>query len=270
MKHRLPFKFIVVGVIALVVLAGGGALAYRKFGTKQPAGQSGQQKKKISEPTNAIPVNERPYLQIVPLADGRNLELTARAVNKTATNLEYELEYQSGTLLQGAFGLIDLGNLPATAKILLGSCSAGGACTYHQDVKGGTLLARFTGGDEKYVLKQDWRYLDNLKKESKVSSKDAKFQLDSPELKKQRFIVVYNSPGYPQGLTGRPVSDPYSLTTSGALSGQGKLTIRANEDGAMQIMGYDGRSWQAFETSAEGKVATATVKMMELYVVVKK
>lgn len=267
-KKQLPL--IIGGAVVALLAIGGGIFAFTQM--KKPAveqTQQANQKRKVSQPTNIIPVSDRPYVQIIPEADGRNLDLQVSTLPKAADSVEYELEYQAGTLLQGAFGLIELADLPASAQILLGSCSAGGACTYHTDVKGGSLVLKFEGAEE-YALKQDWRYFDNWgNKETQFSSKDAKFQLESTDLAKQRYVVIYNSPGYPAGVTGTVVSEPYSLTGSSSLTGSAKVTMRANEEGNLSIIGYNGTSWKSFPTTSDGKSATATVELMELYLVVK-
>ncbi len=232
--------------------------------TQQPA------RRKISEPVNEIAVADRPYLKLIPKADGRNIEIAAIEIKKPASAMEFELEYQAGTLLQGAFGQLEIDTLPASTQLMFGSCSAGGACTYHTDIKGGTLLARFEGED-KYAVKQDWRYFDNAKRETTLASKDAKFQLESKSLAAVRFSIVYNTPGYPgsaSDLGGTLVSEIYSLTASSALTGTGTLSIRANEEGTLSIIGYNGSSWKKFDTTVDGKTATATVELMEAYAVV--
>ncbi len=260
-------RLIIIGVIMAVLLIGGGVFAFMKMRGGSTTPQEEQKKKKVAEPVNILPVDQRPYITIKP-KDARNVTLTVASLKKPATTVEYELEYQAGSLLQGAFDSISLGSLPASKDILFGSCSAGGACTYHEDIKGGTLLTRFEG-PENYALKSDWRYFDNVTKDSKVASKDAKFQLESPDLKAQRLSVVFNTAGFPEGLKGTPLSDPYSLQVVGALKGKGELTMRANEEGATAIMGWDGKAWKSFETKVDGKSLTATVDLMELYIAVK-
>lgn len=263
-------QIIIAGVVVAVLVLGGGLVAWKMWG-KKPAenAPTEQKKRKVSEPVNVIPVAERPYVQIAPLADGRNLVLVIKNLNKPATEVEYELEYQAGSLLQGAFDSIKLDTVPAQKQVLLGSCSAGGACSYHTDVKGGSLLLKFAG-QENYAVKSDWRYIDNKAKETAIGSKDAKFQLEADSLGTQRYVVVYNTPGYPAGLKGTPVSDPYSLAASSTLSGKGSLTMRANEEGSLAIMGWDGSAWQEFTGTVDGKSITAEVPLLELYVVVKK
>jgi hypothetical protein len=262
MKKKLPLILVVLLVI------GGGIFAFAKSRSKPTATDEPTKKKRIEEPTNIIAVADRPYIQILPHSDGHNLSLEVVEVKKDATSVEYELEYQAGSLLQGAFGQLSFDSLPATKKILLGSCSAGGACTYHEDVQGGTLLTRFNG-PESYALKSRWKYIINSKGEMAFSSQDAKFQIESKGLAKQSYLVIFNTAGYPTGLESEPVSDLYSMTTASKLSGSGELTIRAEEEGELMIMGYDGSKWQEFKTTTDGKMATATVDLMELYVVVK-
>lgn len=263
--------WIIVGIVVALLLVGGGVFAAMKLvgndSTATPTPEP--EKRRVVEPTNVIPVGERPYVAIIPAADGRNLTLRVVSVNKPATSAEYELEYQAGELLQGVNGALDLSSLPASTTQLMGSCSAGGKCSYHEDVRGGSLLIKFLGS-ENYSLKQDWKYIDNIAKEDAVASKDAKFQLTSPALKTNRYIIIYNTPGVPPGLEGTLVSDPYSLQTSSTLAGDGSLTMRATTEGNLVIAGFDGTEWREFTGTVDGKMITADVELMELYVVVSK
>jgi hypothetical protein len=262
MKNK---KMLMIG-LALILLIGGGMFFLKK---DRPTEEAITKKKKLSLPTNVIPVDERPYIAIKPLADGKNLDIEVYSLIKDATTVDYELEYQAGTLLQGAFGEIELGSLPEKERILLGSCSAGGACTFHEDVKGGSLLTRYVGGDEPYALKSDWKYIDNRSGDTAFSSKDAKFQIDGKSLARQRYLIVFNSPGYPEKAPGTVVSEIYSLATSSSLSGEAELTIRAAEEGELKIAAWDGEEWMTYEGEVDGKMITATVDLTELYVVIK-
>ncbi len=257
---------IVVGVLVLLAVSFG---IYKV--TQKPvevAEETTAKKKTTIRNYNAIEVAERPYITINPV-DSRNLSIIIGEVKKEAEVVEYELEYQTGTLVQGAFGEIDLGTLPASEKILLGSCSAGGSCTYHENIKGGELRAFFEGSN-KYDLKSDWKYFENTNKETTFGSKDAFFKIKSEDLATNRLLVIYNSPGYPGELEGTLVSEIYTLTSSASLSGTAELTIRARSEGDLTIMGWDGTEWQSFETTVDGKSATATVDVLEAYVVTSK
>lgn len=263
MKNK---KFLIIGAIVLLLVVGG--VFAMKMTSKKPAtDQTTQKKKTVLEPKNILEFALRPYIKLTPTADGHNLEIAIVDVKKPATEVEYELEYQSGTLLQGFQEVIKLDSLPAKTTKLFGSKSAGGAVTYHEDIKGGSLQARFIG-QENYVLKQDWRYFDNKDKATEFSSKDAKFQITSLDLKTNRLLIVYNTPGIPAGLDKTPVSDPYSLTSATTLKGEGTVSIRANEEGELAIWGFDGTKWTNLGGQVDGKLVTVNkAPLMELYIV---
>lgn len=258
------------GVVLALLIIVAGIFAYSKMNSKT-TDENAQPttKKKVVAPTNVIPVAERPYVEIDPV-DARNIQIVVNTTKKDADSVDYEIEYQTESSLEGAQGNIELGTLPATAKVLLGSCSAGGACRYHTGVVGGTVLLKFNGAAN-YSLKQEWNYLDNSKKGTQFSSKDAKFQIDSKDLATQQTLIIYNSPGFPGELPGTPISDPYSITGLSALKGKAELTMRATEEAAnAEIMGWDGKAWKAFTSKVDGKTVTASVDLMPLYIVVKK
>ena len=259
-KKKLPL----IG-IALVILIGG-IFAFTKMRGKNETTTEALEKKKLSLPE--VKLEEAPYVLLEPV-DSRNIAIQVKEVKKAASEMDYELEYQAGTLLQGAFGLLSLDSLPITEKILLGSCSAGGACTYHTDVKGGSFLGRFTGGEDDYQKKADWKYIENPKGETAFSSKDGKFQISSKDLKSEKILIIFNGFGYPKNLEKTADSSPYVLATTSKLTGSGELIIRADSEDATQILGYDGQKWHEFETTKDGKMLTAKVDLMELYLAVK-
>lgn len=263
-KKYLP---VVIGALVLL-LVGGGAVVFLRSRSAQPTTQTTTNtKKRIADDLNKISLDQRPYITLKPEADGHNITLSLMELKKPATSAEYELEYQSGTLLQGAFGALELGNLPSVTKIFLGSCSAGGKCTHHEDIKGGSLLTRYDGA-ERYALKSDWRYYDNAGKATEFSSKDAKFQLNSTDMKTQRYVIVFATAGYPGTAPGSVMSEVFSLQTSSPLTGQGRLSIRANETGNLKIVGWNGQTWKTFDSTVEDKTVTADVELMEAYMVV--
>ncbi|NCN87456.1 MAG: hypothetical protein GW941_01020 [Candidatus Pacebacteria bacterium] len=266
MKNK---KIVPILIIALVLLVGGG-IAFSMMSNSKPTEETETKKKKtVLEPKNIIELAMRPYVKLYPVSGGNHLNLEIVEVPKEASEVEYELEYQSGTLLQGFQEVLQLDNLPASTQKLLGSQSAGGAITYHEDIKGGSLQLRFIG-PENYVLKQDWKYFENVDKETEFSSKDAKFQIESEDLAINRLLLIYNTPGVPAGLEKELASDAYSITSSSPIDGIGTVIIRANDEGELMMMGYDGSSWVELDSTVEGKVVTAKdVALMELYIVVK-
>lgn len=272
MKNLFKNKKILIALGAVLIIAIIGVVVVTRGSEPEPEPVAQEpERRRITEPVNVIPVSERPYVSIRPLADGRNLVININQLNKPAQKADYELEYQSGTMLQMIMGMIELDNLPVSKQELLGTCSAGGACTYHENITGGNLLLRFTDESEgSYVVKSDWRWFDNRDRSSEIASRDAKFQLSSTALAAQRYAVVFNSPGYPQGVEGEVIADNYAVSTSTVLTGTGQLTIRTNEESASAtIVGFDGSEWHEFKTTVDGRQAEAEVELMQFYTVVR-
>lgn len=257
----------VIGIVLLVLV--GGVFAVKNLNTTQtPTEETVLKKRKISEPVNVIELSQRPFIMVQPNSDGRNLTIVVDNLKKDASELDYELEYKSGSLQQGVFGSLSLATVPASVKQLMGSCSAGGACTYHEDVTGGSLVTRFMG-TENYALKTEWRYIDNAQKETQMGSTDAKFQLESEALGKVKLAIIGDASGLPEEVEGTVVSAPYYLSTIPAVSGTAQLTLRASEEGDLKIMGWNGTEWTEFTGTVDGKSITAQVELMQAYVVVK-
>lgn len=257
---------VIIGVVVLVLALIIGGVIYAKGGKKQA-----EETKKIApiaEKVNEIPVAERPYVELAPTAAGREIILTIHEVRKPAQEVEYELEYQSGTLLQAAFGKLPLNSFPITKQTLLGSRSAGGKTTYHEDVTGGTLLLRFMDPD-KYVLKNDWAFIENKTKEPMVGSRDGKFQLESPAFSKVTHTIILQTPGLPENPEQKVVSLGYGVAPLTPVTGKVKVSLRLSEDvPAATILGWDGSAWKTLKTTVADKVAHAEDVLYQAYVAV--
>jgi len=207
----------IIGVILLVLV--GGIFMLTRGDKTAPVEDKALKKRKISEPVNIIDQADRPYIMVEPNSDGRNLTISVDNLKIEATDVEYELEYKSGSLQQGVFGTLSLASMPASTKQLMGSCSAGGSCTYHENVTGGSLVTRFIA-KENYALKTEWRYVENKDGETMLGSTDAKFQLNSEELADVKIAIIGDASGLPDKVKGDVVSAPYYLATVPSVSGQ--------------------------------------------------
>lgn len=265
-------KFKKHAVLALIVVAviGIGAFVFTRGSSEEAPSETQAQlkKRKISEPVNIISVSERPYITIRPDLDGRHLHISIDSIKKAATEMEYELEYTSGSLQQGLFGSLDISKLPATTKQLMGTCSAGGACSYHTEVTGGSLVTRFAG-EENYALKTQWRYFENVDKQTEFASTDAKFQVASDSLTTAKVVIIADSSGFPGEVEGTVLSAPYSLQTSSAMTGKATVSIRLNEDQENAVLlGYNGSEWVSFSGTVADKTLTAEADLLEAYIAV--
>lgn len=269
MQIALKKKLFIIIPVALLLI-GGIVFAFNKNNKETTPNPTPTTKKKVQSPVNVVPVADRPYLRLEPSGDGRYITISVEEVKKSATQLDYEMEYQTGSMLQGFGGLISLDKLPVSDKKLFGSQSAGGAITYHEDIKGGNLLAQFTGA-EAYAVKSAWRYFTNSLKATEFSSQDTKFNIKNADLGKYSYLVIYNSPGYPDELKQELLSDPYVISAEKPLktiSSNFEVSIRNSEEG--QIMGYDGAKWQEMDTTYADGLAKASGPAMDVYLLVKK
>ncbi len=258
-------QIIAICVCVGLVLAGGSWWAFGRASQAEP-GTPQVAKKRVQSPVNVIAVTERPYLRLDPSSDGRHVTINVLEVKKAASQLDYEMEYQTGSMLQGFQGLINLQKLPVSDRKLFGSQSAGGAITYHEDISGGSLLAQF-GGSEDYAVKSAWRFFQNTTKDSKFTSQDTKFSISGDTLKNVRHLIIYNSPGYPDEIKGELLSDPYVVSADQSLktsSSNFTVSIRSSKAEAV-LMGYDGSKWQELDGSFQDGVWSSSGPFMEVY-----
>lgn len=232
-----------------------------------------KERPKIQETVNTVPVEKRPY-SVLSFSDsgrfavGRELKLEI-ADGKNATSIEYELEYQAGTLVQAGVGSINPKGekLPLSRDILLGSCSAGGACSYSEDVKGGTLVLRFKGS-EIGNLKGEWNFY-GPRNDGKLASRDAKFQLDAPKLKNS-YAIIAQTLGLPPKVSGEVIAGPYHLETTADKTGEMQLTMRLNDESASAVLWmWNGKELQKIPAEISGKTLSAKVNSSGTYLVIK-
>lgn len=267
-------KKIIIPAVIVIVLLLIGVGAFFAFGRGAKKEETAKKKPPVNEPVNVISLSERPYISLVPRADGKELTFNLATLPKSATEMEYELEYQAGTLLQGAFGSVDFSTEkpPVSKKILLGSCSAGGACSFHEDVQGGTITMKFRG-EPNYALKDEWRFLPTKGAKGQFASRDSKFQITAAKtLDSSAFIVIMQTSGLPKEAPGEVVAGPYGIYPSAGLPSKGVIDISMRlsaESETATIYGWDGSSWVKFDTKLAEKVASSTVTPLSVFVAVK-
>lgn len=239
------------------------------FGKTQPA----IVRPKVEEPVNTVPVSERIYTTIdfnksSKFPTGREVTITITD-NKGASQIGYELEAQAGTSVQSGIGSIDTKNVqkPYEKNVLLGSCSAGGACSYYQDVKGGALILRFIGSSIGN-LKGEWSYAVPGN-DGKLSSRDAKFQLDAPKLK-DAYTIISQTMGVPQPTSSDILAGPYHIASTASAMGDISVTIHLSEDSPKAtLLFWDGVKYQTLKSSLSGKTLTAKISISGTYLVTK-
>lgn len=235
-------------------------------------------KPKLSQPANMIPVEERPFVNLIPTA-GREVIIELGAPRKPANSADFELEYNAGEKVEAAIGALVMPekDIPTSKTILLGSKSGGGKITYHEGVTGGTLTLSFFGPNgvkDGYKLANGWRYFDNKKPSALFSSQDVKFSVDVGKmLNSSPYVIIYQNPGIPgeKAWTGATLAGPYSIAgTDGAADGKATVSITVSEGKKADIWAWNGTSWAKQETTMKGNTASTMGSLLKTYIAVEK
>lgn len=258
-------------IVALIgvsmVLSGCGLLRRNKNQEPEPTPRA-----RISEPVNIVDVSERPYIKLVPSQNGRNIDIVIGETYKDASEAEFEMEYQAGDLIRGAFGSIQLDNGQGEYEILLGSCSTGGTCSYDSDVTGGNVTVSMRGGDENYAVKYDWRYQEVASADDQFGSGDQKIQISGTNIfADSSYVIIADTSGYPAPVDGEVIGGPYGIFPSNGLSDSDEATVTLRtqtESESASIQGWDGSEWVTLDTTIDGKSVSTEGAVYEAYVVV--
>lgn len=253
--------------IAIVLSLVGFFLSHK---LKKPKEEETIETRKV-EQINKLPVKQRPYITLTPRADGKEVTLTIDNLTN-ASQAEYELEYQAGSMIQGVFGSIDFQKeeLPVSKNLLFGSCSKG-KCRYDENVTGGSLTLRFEGGDEPYVLKTDFNLQLMSQHEGVFASKDIKAKLDVGKsgLPASTYVIIANTLGLPVDLDGEIIAGPYAFLAAQTQKFNGTLTIQSKEDlTSAKLFYYNGSDWTEITLEIDNNKITAPVTNLGTYIVV--
>jgi hypothetical protein len=265
MNHK---KLIIVGVIILLF----GTVMFIIFKPKSDEDKTAKIKPTPKpEPVNIIANEKRPYITLEPQSGRNQLNFVLHNLIITADSLEITLNYDRNKGVEDAvLRDLPLSKLPFVVDLFLGSKSAGGHITYHEDVIGGSLHLEFRG-DESYALEVPWRYDDTQTEYSQLSTADQKFQIELEKPYQTPKIVVMQSPGLPKSLDNEILSGPFLFRGLGRLPDTtATVKLRLNQESTTATLyGYDGQDWHQIESTYDAKLVTGTGPVYELYVVTK-
>ena len=253
MKKRLTIILIIIGVFLIV----GGIFLIKARNKDQNTDESQQDQKKTLE----TPLEDRPYVALIPRADGKEFTLEISRI-KNAKTIEYELVYESQGLSRGVIGSVELssGETEVSRKLLLGTCSRD-VCKYDEGVEQGGLTLRFRGteGTRKFEtsfhLQQGGKELTSIDNNFKLAGK---FAANS-------FYLTMPTIGLPEKVDSKVVGGPYGIFTAGSSAAKNStLTMTLSETTiSAKLFLFDGKS-STEQTGAkiEGQNLTATVNSL--------
>lgn len=243
-KQLLPLVLVLLLIIAASVFV------YSRFMAKGPTQTEfeSQQRQLI----NALAIADRPFVALFPHAT--NKLITLYAVNKNdSQDLGIEIEYLSGNALKGGRSSIpDSASFPYAQGFLLGSCSAGGKCSFDLDITTGTVKTKLVQNTTAHVLRSNYTF---VAPEGESATQDRKI-LFIPISKPKGQLIVGGSHGFIDNISGEPAMEPVYLAGATADKIVGKLTIVAPEANSVQL--FDGEGYkpvQATKTATGWEVA---------------
>lgn len=224
----------------------------------------------VPEPVNLIPVSDRPFVTMRPGISRNDIVLTIHDLKIAADSVEVLLEYDRNKgVMDADLRTFAIPKVPFEEKLFMGSKSAGGHITYHDDVIGGTLELEFTG-DETYRLAVPWRYDDTERNYSQISTADGKFQVSLEKPLVSSKVLVMQSPGLPENLEGEILAGPYLFAGVGPMPDTtADITMRLSSTSETAVLyGWTGSVWEEIPSVLDGKQLTATAELYDVYVVV--
>lgn len=263
---------LVIAIAVPIVVALGVIFMVKAKNNSQPAETAEKTKTKIKQNVNTIPIEERPYVTLQPLSSRNDLEITIYNRKLAADTVAVTLEYDRNKgILDAVLKTINLTKDVQTEKLFMGSKSAGGHITYHDDVVGGSLYLEFSG-DNEYNLEVPWRYQDTEPRYSQLSSADGKFQVELDEPIKATKVIVMQSPGLPDAIDQKVLAGPYLVRTVGdLLKTTATIKIRLTEEASNVVLyGWDGETWQEIDSTVDGKTVTGSGPFYQAYIVTQK
>lgn len=236
MKKAAPF---LIGFAVILVL---GVSAYFLFFRKGGTSLSTPTPSK-KQVINALAFDKRPFVAIFP--HPTNKLITLMVDKKPDSDITVDIEYLSGNALKGGRTTILASSpSPYTQGFLLGSCSAGGKCSFDTDITTGTVKTKLELADELHLLKSNFAFVDG---ETATSDQKLVFL---PSSKPKAPLIIGQTHGFIDSLTGEAAAEPVAITATRADKIVGTLTINAPD--ATSAVYFDGKAYQPLTAKKDG------------------
>jgi hypothetical protein len=227
---------IALGLVALLAIAA--VIIYMRWRGSDPSKQEiiSDQRQLI----NVLPIEERPFVALFPHVS--NKLITLYVVNDhNASKLALEIEYLSGNALKGGRTSVpDDATFPYTKGFLLGSCSAGGKCSFDTDITTGTIKTALIQKGESHILRSNYTFVG----QTRSATSDQKIAF-TPAGRFQGDVIVGGSHGFIGQLEAEAAMEPVVLTSSVGDEIEGVLSLRVSD--ASSILFWDGKAFSPIE-----------------------
>jgi hypothetical protein len=278
MKKYLPY--IIVLIIAIVGFAG-----YKVISKPQEEEKPDIPTRPKIENINQLLLEQRPYILIEPKSKTRPQDLgywiTVSFYNdniKNYTGVDYDVEYQAGTLIQGFRHSLDFSKEepPYSKESFFGSESRG-KYYYHENMIGGNIVFQLFKKDGSYdALKTNFNIQSMEEKQGVFTSNDVKavLKVGDNEIADNVWIVIASTLGLPAPIEGEIISEPYGFYAHQPIEfKEATLTVKSSKDLTnAQILGWDSdnEEWVEYETTIKDSEAEAEIDSLGTYILVNK
>ncbi len=266
-KINLIFTFLLlIGIAVLVKIF--------IFKSKQTVTTDSKKTKKTAV-INELPVEERPFITLVPSESGGEIFISID--NSKDKLLEYEIEYQAksdegGTIIQGGMGRIDLSSAsqPTEPKEFCFCSQSKNVKKYDKGVTSGEVVLSFSGGAKDYVLKGDFTVGNFGEKDGVFNSRNGKISLDMSreKLASSTVVVVTDTLGLPGKLEQELLEGPYGFFSASPVKLSGsQLSFKTSKDITnAKVMGWDKQAeeWVEYKTGLSKEEGEISVKVTSL------
>lgn len=242
--------FLIGGIVFLflVLIFVAGFLVLK--GKNQEKNNSFNLPSQTQEETKEIPLEEKPYVVLIPRSDGREFTLEISRLGTTSV-LEYELVYLSQGLTRGVVGTVNInGEEKITRKLLLGSCSKN-VCKYDEGVEKGTLTLRLREGTKSKKFTVDFHLQQGG---GELTSADGKFKIKG-NFPKNNYYIVMSTGGLVGPTSEKIIAGPWGVFTSGNNKVKGEVWFEEMaEEG--RILVWENNSWQELKNNTTNTLSS--------------
>lgn len=201
---------------------------------------------------NKLEYSRRPLFLLTEHSTGKLLTLYLDQTDQLES-ATINLEYLSGDLLKGARSTIpSFDSEPFSQAFLLGSCSAGGKCSFDKDLISGSSKLRLSLKKEKtqHILKGGFTFVDS----KEVTTADGRFTYTPTSTAGYQLLV--DTLGLPAGLDSDPYLYPLAITsTSPRISGHMVVKVK----NITSVMLYDGEEYQSVDFKSQNDQISFTL-----------
>ncbi len=200
-----------------------------------------------------LKAEEKPYIGLVPRADGNALILTITN-HQNFSSFDFELLYQSGNLQQGSIGQIDVTKPAYKTEITLGACSKG-VCRYDDNVRSGNLKVNATKMGKSYTAVIPFVLEKITPEASEIVGPENTLDLSvqAGSVSSNYYVLISETIGVPISIGGQKGNSVAVFSIAPKLNRQAVVSLKNQNITGLKINRFDfsQNSWSQLKPTPE-------------------